>query len=774
MVLPSLLTPCIDDFVTRAGATLDRAADRAAADMEAQLRALPSQQTRQTLSAALRELSRQRGAWRLEFPEALRQAVKNPPPPRPTAMVSPSSLSLTLVDDEEMEQSIEVSRIAQQLRNAADQPLAELDALMSSALGLEGIQPEENPLRPDVFARALRGVLAGSAQQPEWTGLWLKYLSPAIGEDLAHAYQHAVKLLRQARVEARGYRVLTAPSPLDGRAVSKPASLEPARASSHAELREGTPSQPAALWRNVSGFAEFLSQALRGPAFSEFLARGSAHAKQALAPAWFARVDNELAALEARSDEAPLSPEFTHRYAHLPAVERPVREVGTDMPLDRQAWGELGTPRRRSLVRTQLKKQARNVGQAMGIEVVRQLVDQVAKDRRLLAPVRESFVALEPSLSRLALQAPQFFGEESHPARKLVERVAERSFKYNDEFSPPFRAFFEDVKARFKEIDAVNPIRDEEPFARALGDLEAKWAQEDSTEEAEKQRVLKAMKFAEARQAEAGEVSWGLSQRSDLEGVPALVQDFLYNRWALVMAHARLRSNGKEIDPGGFGAVVSDLLWTVKRDLVLRDPPHAFELIPRVLMKLRAGLELLGDTPSEDDNFFRALEKLHRPVLKLRAKHRKQALDLPSQFPEFAEADPTKAITPAKSDEVYLAASEQRNFGYRDTEVWRRPSEETRPVVPDDSPAAQTTVALLEVGSWVDLYSRQDWLRAQLTWASANKQLYLFTSHGGLAHTMTRRSLLRLVADKMLRTVEGHAVVQHAIEQIARPERMAA
>mgnify|MGYP006920673717 CR=1 FL=1 len=39
---------------------------------------------------------------------------------------------------------------------------------------------------------------------------------------------------------------------------------------------------------------------------------------------------------------------------------------------------------------------------------------------------------------------------------------------------------------------------------------------------------------------------------------------------------------------------------------------------------------------------------------------------------------------------------------------------------------------------------------------------------------MTRRSLLRLVGDRMLRTVEGHAVVQHAIEQIARPERLVA
>ena len=77
----------------------------------------------------------------------------------------------------------------------------------------------------------------------------------------------------------------------------------------------------------------------------------------------------------------------------------------------------------------------------LGLEVVRKLVNEVARDPRLLVPVRGAIVALEPSLLRLAMMDPRFFSDEAHPGRRLMERVAQRSFKYNDEFSSEFKGF---------------------------------------------------------------------------------------------------------------------------------------------------------------------------------------------------------------------------------------------------------------------------------------------------------------------------------------------
>jgi hypothetical protein len=48
--------------------------------------------------------------------------------------------------------------------------------------------------------------------------------------------------------------------------------------------------------------------------------------------------------------------------------------------------------------------------------------------------------------------------------------------------------------------------------------------------------------------------------------------------------------------------------------------------------------------------------------------------------------------------------------------------------------------------------------------------LFLFVSHAGQPHTMTRRSLERLVRDGLLRGVEPGAVVPRAIEALAHSQ----
>jgi hypothetical protein len=74
----------------------------------------------------------------------------------------------------------------------------------------------------------------------------------------------------------------------------------------------------------------------------------------------------------------------------------------------------------------------------------------------------------------------------------------------------------------------------------------------------------------------------------------------------------------------------------------------------------------------------------------------------------------------------------------------------------------------LREGSWVDLYSKRSWLRAQLIWASNRGTLFMFVSHGGQPHSMTKRSCVRLIKDHLLRPVETHGVVEHALDHLVR------
>lgn len=773
--LPPIVRKCIAETATWSAKMLATCVEHAVTKLQdEEVRASQNTQ-RQELGNAWRAMAREKAGWMNKLPPQLLVAFEKAAAPASAETVAsrlrPSSL--TLVDDDEVAQTIEASRLAQLLASRLEQPLAELDALMSSALGLPGISPEQNPLRPDVFAQTLRAVMASTEIQPGWMSLWMRHMAEPMVGQLETLYREMSRRISQARIQAANYRVLGSPSrPAELRGDSQLGGLGPASGP--------VPAAPAGS-RGASAFAELAVQELAGAMFQEFLFRGGAHANQALAPSFYEQVEQELAALEAMTEVQRYDPQAARAHSHLPAVQRPARAVGVDSPLDRVVWGAFSGSKERSILRSRLKKQAQNLGQVLGLEVVRKLVNQVAQDPRLLTPVREAIVALEPSLLRLAMVSPRFFSEDDHPGRRLVERVAERSFRFNDEFSDEFCEFYVGVSDTFNRLNALEEVEDARPFRDALNALETHWTDVDRDEEAQRQQMMQGVQKAERRQAEADRIAGELAQRSDLEGVAAAVRNFLLGPWALVMAHARLVDTRREIDPGGYGSVISDLLWSIKRELTLRDPARAFELIPRVLVKLRGGLTALGQRPEEHEAFFRLLEKLHRPVMKLRLRHRKDTHDSVLELPPAYEEPPIEEPAPAEALEghLWMAPQELQDLGFEDTvpsdlapllaeghtELENRPE----PLTLDDA-EVDAIIGGLNEGDWVDLFSKQAWRRAQLIWAAARGTLFMFTSHGGQPHSMTRRSLQRLVRDRLLRPVEADAVVPRAIDAISREE----
>jgi hypothetical protein len=799
--LPAVIRPCINEAVARAGRMAERAAEKAAEALDqAALDQAGSSADWRELQAAARELLRLKKQWHDAFPRLLRQVLEAAPVARPGSSAPVKLASLSLVDDDAVTQSVDTSRLTQQILPRVEAPLAELDALMTAALGLEGVHPERNPLRPEVIAGAMRKLMAEApVQSPAWPAMWARHMAEPLAHDLEQLYLASAKLLTRAGVRAAAYRVVASP---ESRA-SRPAPLEAAASSSFGPAANqgggfGAPVQPGGAqppgWSvaQVSQWIHNAFHALRGPVVRDFLRGGAEAAKrlpvhQPLDAGYYQRVEEELAALEAQAGEpapAPLRHD-PRRHAHLAPEDRPSVTLGTETALSTERWGVFAEPRQRSLVRTRLKQQAQQVGQAVGLEVVRQLVDEVAQDQRLLPAVREAIVALEPALARLAIHAPQFFGNAEHPARLLVESVAVRSFQYNDETDTAFEAFYEPVRKAFNRLNRLEAIEDPKPFESALGELEEAWDEQDRAQEEGREQVMAAVKFAERRQAEAEQIAWDLSHRTDLDGSPALVQDFLFSTWSLVLAHARMTSTGGgDVDPGGYLAVVSNLLWSSKRDPILRDPARAFEVIPRVLTKVREGLTLIGHPESESATFFAALERLHRPVMKLRARSRQQAWPSPPTLaPEEDELQPAAAQKPRAAEELWLAPGDLQVCGFNDTvpsdyaplfpHVDEGAALPAQPLRDED---AEAIVATLRDGSWVDLYSRQKWRRAQLVWSGTRGTLFMFVSEGRAPHSMTKRSLLRLVATRMLRLVDTGEVVQPALEalQEPRPEPIAA
>ena len=705
---------------------------------------------------------------------------------------------VALVGEDDMTQVIRGQRLLQDLMSAAENALIALDPLVCSAMGLGYVSPERNPLRPQVFARLLQGLMTVTVEDNAATQLSFGLLAKPLGQELDKIYRQCTQTLKQAQIRSAGYQFRVQVMPPQT-AFSK-AHQQTDRPGDNARVgAENPPAQAHYIESDLS------DQHLKARLLQDFLSPdfrcNPDRPDPTLSAPYYDDIEQELADLIAApaSNAAPFSPAAQARLARIPAINRPQRAVDASTPLSEQVWGPYGTSRARSLMRTQLKKEATSVSQALGLDVVRQLVNQVAQDPRLLAPVREAIVALEPSLLRLALVDPRFFSDERHVGRELMERVAQRSFKYNDEFSPEFAPFFQDISNSFNQLNA-SPVENIQPFGMALAALEQTWAEQDQQDFDKRQQVMQALRFAEVRQNTADQIAFDLSARSDLEKVPGKVLDFLFGPWALAMAHARMLDTRNQIDPEGYGSVVPDLVWSVKRDVTLKQPSKLIEMIPGMLDKLHSGLALLGQDPKENEVFFESLMKLHRPVLKLRRlKSQRDAKESNAALPEPEEA----AVSPAERLEklraqadapLWMGRNDLDAAGFEDTQPTAPAELDTDDLIDDkaiednpdleavleplpelltldhSAPAIREQVLLvmqsLRTGRWVDLYSKRQWLRAQLVWASSHATLFMFVSQGGQPHSMTKRSCERLIAQRLLRPVDTQGVVAQALDAV--------
>ncbi|TAG37201.1 MAG: DUF1631 family protein [Polaromonas sp.] len=836
MAAHDVLNQCLQYAANACSAALGRCVDGAVAALQLAENQSIKVAERDTLSQSWRQLQNSKPTWLARYPvdmlaafaSGLASGKKTGASATPDDGDSRRSASMgldafSLVDDADVVQSIEKSRLLQTILPMLEQSLAELDTLMSSAQGLPNVQPECNPLRPEVFTQTLQALLRQATTEPAMLSSWSRHLAAPLGRELKLIYEKTITMLEAAQVPAAQYRVLQTPASASNSSYGRAGSDGKGRLDNTQQTwQQGPDDEGLGAFAEPPQYADLSSYEIRHELFQNFLFHGGSNAHHGLAPSYYSRVDEELAALKAAPDSTTSALDDMHiGQQELPVVDRPARFVDVSSQLSPQVWGAYGRSRERAMVRTQLKKEAVQVGQVLGLEVVRKLVSQVAQDPRLLVPVREAIVALEPSLLRLAMVDPRFFSDEGHAGRRLIERVAQRSFKYNDEYSAEFASFFEPVSQAFNELNA-RTIDDVQPFAVALATLEHAWDEQDQQTSQNRRSVVQALRFAEERQEKADQIAFDMSARSDLGNVPGVVMDFLFGPWALAMAHARLTDQRNQIDPQGFGSVVPDLLWSVKRDVTLKQPAKLIAMIPGLLEKLHAGLALLGQGPRENEPFFEALMTLHQPVLRLRRLKTQRDAQESSAMSLEAELLPAtpeqRQVRPA--EQPWLGREELDAAGFEDTQpsepgalvallplmddlqeahatplpvsapateppqqlmqTSTHPATDTasEPLVAstaepvcsplgDSKAQAQAVLSRLHAGHWVDLYSKRRWLRAQLIWASTKGTLFMFLSHGGQPHSMTRRSCEKLIMQRWLRPVDAHGVVAQALQVMA-------
>lgn len=150
---------------------------------------------------------------------------------RDTAHARPSLDSLTLVDDQQVEEDIEVARVIQLVDTAAEADLRELRSLCATMRGATELSPELHPMRPEVCARALVRALHELDWPRDARRLALRAIGGCLVEGLQQRYGDQLRELRRWGVQPLPYRVRLSEEPAltarDDEAMRKLAALAP-------------------------------------------------------------------------------------------------------------------------------------------------------------------------------------------------------------------------------------------------------------------------------------------------------------------------------------------------------------------------------------------------------------------------------------------------------------------------------------------------------------------------------------------------------------------
>ena len=658
----------------------------------------------------------QRGdAFKAAFAASLRAALYGGDTHRNRANPSVKFDDFQFLDEDQLDANIEFALTQQEVVLAVDDTLPLLNGLISSLMGWITVQAALNPLKPEVFVFALRESFASQVQDEGARAAVMTQAAGAMGVSLRVLYRELAEWLRSQGVEPVGTM-----TPVGGNMGQY---VKPAESS-------------------VTRTMLTLDKLRR--LFSGELDPGPGANKD-----FMHTVPASYVALEDMKMVEPMMKRLVERASQPNAT--PTRIT--------IAPGDAKSIRRD---RTHSKR----LGRQLGEEVVRMMLENLMQDRRLMPKVRQSLKTLEPVLIKLSQRDPRFFSERQHPARQFMDRITSRSLAFPQEDDPRFGRFQKALENAVSVLEGGEG--DAASFTRVLRKLEEGWARDEQDQRQRAEEAARALLHAEQRNLLAERMAADFADRVRDKKIPEMVVSFLQGPWAQVVAESQLQCVDGTVDTDGYLGLVDDLIWSVQLRQARRNRAKLVGLVPGMLVELRQGLHLISYPEERIPVFFDALISYHEKAFEVPKGTDTSPLaeaTLSDHDGVLAGTDP-QDLMPA--DAMWMAQDEATDSGYLRGTDSRMPEVEEPPEVPDEGIAQDWTAQSLVTGSWVDLALGGQWVRAQLTWASPHRTLFMFISGSGMAHSMSRRTMDRLRSMGLIRLVSDGRVLDNALDAVAQ------
>ncbi len=607
---------------------------------------------------------------------------------------------LTLVETEDLEETLAVREMSRKLGAACEPELFALSQRMGFLLERPELDEEANPLSPSNVCSALKDACDQLQADFKVRLALLRQLERYAGEALQGVYRelNAHLVEREILPDIR-HSVRRAPGPRRPEPVT------------------GGLEKPQVAGNVFETLAQWLGKSLGAPAGAAVPGAPLASAPMAV-PADFV---SELTRM--------------HRDAALGAPGAAAAANG----LVNVVKSVKASPQASSL----------GTVDAMTIDLVSMLFDYIFQDRHVPTRVKAALGRLQIPTLKVALLDKEFFSSRSHPARQLIDRLADCALGLDEANADASEALalvesvVQEVVARFDTDLAL--------FEGQVARIDAFMEERRRAEEAVVERSARLVE--ERERAEMARAFAAEEVRRKLDAspwAPPTVRDMLEESWVRALADARLIEGEQSAAWSGLVKTMDELLWSVEPKTAAADRKRLLAMLPAMLRALTEGLARGGVDERARDALLGSLVDCHAAAMKSGVRG---LATVPPRKPEPRPADPAIARELVPAGDIHVEEIRLRGGGplaarnvFTRTGIWTN----------------------LQRGTWVELKGEQGKARARLTWISPNKGVYLFTNPlaCGAAVSISPEALAEKMRLGEARILDGAPLVERAVDSM--------
>jgi hypothetical protein len=394
--------------------------------------------------------------------------------------------------------------------------------------------------------------------------------------------------------------------------------------------------------------------------------------------------------------------------------------------------------------------QVDNQADSLTIDIVAMLFDYVFDDKNIPAELKALIGRLQIPVLKVALLDKQFFSKKSHPARRLLDAIAEVSVGWTQQGASNI-ALFDKVESIVQSV--LNDFTDDaEIFERLLLNLQEFVSANEAEAQSAVAETTTIIETAERAQLAQAVVKAEIEQTLVVnEGLPEVVVEFVQTIWQQVLSHVYLQQ--PELGVAWYEALqtMQNLIWSVTPKLNNDDRLKLVAMLPTLLNQLRDGMSFLNIDNERRDAIFAGLVACHALAVKVGL----QAKSEPVRDEEMVKAiEATQLDVPETLPEIAAL----------DEVVVNMDAEFSSSADIDEEDEFTEQARCLKKGEWLSFDNADGTTRnARLSWVSGLRGMYLFTNKQGL-DAMTI-ALPRLAA--RLRAGEAHLIKSNSLTERA-------